>query len=64
MAAAGDDKKSDYKDPDPVIVEERAKAVVHKKPPLKNRYIDLRIAVLTIILCRTMKLVRKNCRFL
>ena len=35
MAAAGDDEKRDYKDPDPVIVEERAKAVVHKKPPLK-----------------------------
>ena len=33
MAAAGDYKKRNNKDPDPVIVEERAKAVIHKKPP-------------------------------
>ena len=30
MAAATDDKKSDDKEPDPVVVEKRAKAVIHK----------------------------------
>jgi len=31
MAAAGDYEERDYKDPDPVIVEKSAKAVIHNK---------------------------------
>ena len=51
MAAAGDEKERDDKDPDPVIVEESAKAVVIHKISSLGDMCDSENAVLTIILC-------------
>ncbi len=51
MAAAGDEKESDDKDPDPVIVEKSAKAVVIHKISSLGDMCKIENAVLTIILC-------------
>ena len=51
MAAAGDEKERNDKDPDPVIVKKTAKTVViHKKSSL-NEYVLVENTVLTIIIC-------------
>ena len=51
MAAAGDEKERDDKDPDPVIVEKSAKAVVIHKISSLGDICEIENAVLTIILC-------------
>ena len=52
MAATGNEKKRDDKDPDPVIVEKSAKAVVIHKNILRDDIVVYENGVLTIILCR------------
>ena len=64
VAAATDDEKRDDKEPDPVVVEKTAKAVIHKNILHGIGIIDLRIGFLTIILCRRGESVRAFCRFL